>query len=137
MVFAALMRFISAGHELVVVRGNHDIELHWRVAQRALIEAIVGHAPAHEHEALASRSRSVPGSSRSTACSTWTRARVRCHVQRYGEPLLPTCGCAIRGASARRRFPCCCGKWRATRGVSSAAYDYVGMGAYMTLLQTS
>ncbi|MCK6545487.1 metallophosphoesterase [Myxococcota bacterium] len=34
-VFAALARFVGAGHELLVLKGNHDAELHWdRVQER-------------------------------------------------------------------------------------------------------
>ena len=39
-VFEALSRFVAAGHSLVIVRGNHDVELHWepvKDAFRALV----------------------------------------------------------------------------------------------------
>jgi UDP-2,3-diacylglucosamine pyrophosphatase LpxH len=39
-VFRALGRFVDAGHELTFVIGNHDVELHWPVVQRALREVI-------------------------------------------------------------------------------------------------
>lgn len=42
-VFAALGRFVGAGHRLTFVVGNHDVELLWPVVQRALREAIVDH----------------------------------------------------------------------------------------------
>ena len=135
MVFAALMRFISAGHELVVVRGNHDIELHWRVAQRALIEAIVGHAPAHEHEALASRIQICPWFFAVDGLLYVEHGHEFDAMCSYGEPLLPTC---VRDPRRIRSTPFSVllrQVARPTRGVSSAAYDYVGMGAYMTLLQ--
>ncbi len=32
-VFAALARFVATGNELVVVRGNHDVDLHWPAVQ--------------------------------------------------------------------------------------------------------
>jgi len=41
-VFAALARFVSAGHALVVVRGNHDVDFHWdpvKLAFRAVLAA--------------------------------------------------------------------------------------------------
>lgn len=43
-VFAALARFVGAGNALVVLRGNHDVDLHWPAVQeefRALLEAEV------------------------------------------------------------------------------------------------
>lgn len=45
LVFAALGRFVGAGHAITFVVGNHDIELLWPVVQRALREAIVDHLP--------------------------------------------------------------------------------------------
>jgi len=39
-VFAALGRFVTAGHSLVVVRGNHDLDFHWADAQDAFIAAM-------------------------------------------------------------------------------------------------
>lgn len=35
-VFAALARFVGAGHELLVLKGNHDAELHWDRVQDKL-----------------------------------------------------------------------------------------------------
>lgn len=32
-VFAALSRFVSAGHSLVLIRGNHDVDFHWPAVQ--------------------------------------------------------------------------------------------------------
>ena len=40
MAFAALGRFVGAGHRLVVVRGNHDLDFHWGQAQDAFVQAI-------------------------------------------------------------------------------------------------
>ncbi len=39
-VFAALGRFVAAGHSLVVVRGNHDLDFHWEAAQDAFVAAM-------------------------------------------------------------------------------------------------
>ncbi|MFO0722805.1 MAG: metallophosphoesterase [Myxococcota bacterium] len=35
-VFSALARFVSAGHELIFLKGNHDAELHWDAVQSRL-----------------------------------------------------------------------------------------------------
>ena len=40
-VFAALARFVGAGHELVLLKGNHDAELHWDGVQRRLRQLLV------------------------------------------------------------------------------------------------
>jgi UDP-2,3-diacylglucosamine pyrophosphatase LpxH len=43
-VFAALARFVAAGHSLVIVRGNHDVDLHWQPVQRAFVRCLSEHA---------------------------------------------------------------------------------------------
>ena len=54
-VFRALGRFVGAGNALVMVRGNHDIELYWREAQSVLIDAILAHEPGESRLALRAR----------------------------------------------------------------------------------
>ena len=39
-VFAALAEFVKAGHELVVVVGNHDVEFHYRLVQETFVERL-------------------------------------------------------------------------------------------------
>ncbi|MEZ4238530.1 MAG: hypothetical protein R3F59_20725 [Myxococcota bacterium] len=57
-VFAALGRFLAAGHGLAIVVGNHDVELHWPEVQQVLADAIVARAaeaggdPAHLAQAI-------------------------------------------------------------------------------------
>lgn len=133
-VFAALMRFVAAGHELVIVRGNHDIELHWRAAQRALIEAIVSHADAQQRAELEGRIRICPWFFAVDGLLYVEHGHEFDPMCSYGEPLLPTC---VRDPRRIRSTPFSVllrQVARPTRGLSSAAYDYVGMGAYMTLL---
>jgi UDP-2,3-diacylglucosamine pyrophosphatase LpxH len=36
--FAALARFIAYGHRIVILRGNHDVELYWPAVQDRLLE---------------------------------------------------------------------------------------------------
>ena len=45
-VFAALGRFVAAGHSLVVVRGNHDLDFHWAEAQEAFVQAMAARSGA-------------------------------------------------------------------------------------------
>ena len=40
-VFAALGAFVRAGHHLIMVRGNHDVELYWLAAQAVFRQALV------------------------------------------------------------------------------------------------
>jgi UDP-2,3-diacylglucosamine pyrophosphatase LpxH len=48
-VFGALGRFLAAGHAITLVRGNHDLELHWDEVRAELVRVIVEEARrAHE-----------------------------------------------------------------------------------------
>jgi UDP-2,3-diacylglucosamine pyrophosphatase LpxH len=133
-VFRALSRFVAAGHSIVLVRGNHDIELHWRAAQRAFVSAIVQHGPAHEAEACRARISVKPwffvvegvlyvehGHEFDSMCS-------------YGNPLLPTCEIDTRRIRPTPFSVLLRQVARPTVGLSSASYSYAGMGAYVRLL---
>jgi UDP-2,3-diacylglucosamine pyrophosphatase LpxH len=133
-VFAALMRFVAYGHELVLVRGNHDIELHWRAAQRAFADAIVAHAPVEQRAELRTRIRVKPwffcvegvlyvehGHEFDPMCS-------------YGDPLLPTSEADTKRIRPTPFSVLLRQVARPTRGISSASYSYAGMGAYVRLL---
>ena len=39
-VFAAFARFVAAGNRIDIVAGNHDVELHWKPVQLAMLEGI-------------------------------------------------------------------------------------------------
>ncbi len=43
-VFRALARFLSAGHAITLVHGNHDVELHWQAVRDELGDALFRHA---------------------------------------------------------------------------------------------
>lgn len=43
-VFRALAQFIEAGNTLVVVRGNHDVDFHWRPVQDEFLRQLALHA---------------------------------------------------------------------------------------------
>ncbi len=48
-VFRALARFLAAGHSLVIIKGNHDVQFHWPRVQEILIESLCNtHAEALE-----------------------------------------------------------------------------------------
>lgn len=133
-VFAALARFVAAGHSLVIVRGNHDIELHWRAAQRALIDAILAHAPVDERHVLAARIEICPWFYAVEGLLYVEHGHEFDAMCSYGDPLMPTC---VRDPRRIRSTPFSVllrHVARPTRGLSSASYGYVGMGAYMILL---
>lgn len=41
LLFRKLAAFVEAGHALVFVRGNHDVEMYWDAAQRAFLDALI------------------------------------------------------------------------------------------------
>jgi UDP-2,3-diacylglucosamine pyrophosphatase LpxH len=43
-VFKSLAQFVAAGNTLVVVRGNHDIDLHWEPVQDEFVRCLTQHA---------------------------------------------------------------------------------------------
>ena len=44
LVFRKLADFIAAGHSLVLVRGNHDVDFYWETARSAFVQALVERA---------------------------------------------------------------------------------------------
>jgi len=44
LVFSKLAQFITAGHRLVLVRGNHDVDFYWKPVRRAFIDELRVHA---------------------------------------------------------------------------------------------
>jgi len=38
--FEALRRFASKGHEVIIIKGNHDVEFHWEEVQRAFRKGV-------------------------------------------------------------------------------------------------
>jgi UDP-2,3-diacylglucosamine pyrophosphatase LpxH len=134
-VFEALCDFLEQGHQLVVVRGNHDIELHWRAAQRALVEAI------SQHASSAAGARDV--ASRVRICPWFFAVEGLLYVEHghefdamcsYGDPLLPTCPRDSRRIRVNPSYLMLRQVARPTRGLSTTSYENVGFGAYMKLL---
>jgi UDP-2,3-diacylglucosamine pyrophosphatase LpxH len=133
-VFRALGRFIAAGHALVFVRGNHDIELYWHEAQGALVEAILAHEPAHAHPALRSRIAIRPWFFAVEGFLYVEHGHEFDPLCSYGDPLSSTCARDPRrirwtAFSVLLRYVA-----RPTRGLSSGSYSYAGMGDYVRLL---
>ncbi|MCG8557608.1 MAG: metallophosphoesterase [Proteobacteria bacterium] len=56
LVFCKLAQFVAQGHSLILIRGNHDVEFHWRKARRAFVQALMERAeglsdrPAARHD---------------------------------------------------------------------------------------
>jgi UDP-2,3-diacylglucosamine pyrophosphatase LpxH len=57
--FRTLARFVTAGHSLVFVRGNHDVEFYWASAQRAFLEALVERVEAEGFDRADSAARAA------------------------------------------------------------------------------
>jgi UDP-2,3-diacylglucosamine pyrophosphatase LpxH len=53
LLFRRLAAFVQAGHMLVFVRGNHDVELYWESAQRAFLDALSARAELPADDAIA------------------------------------------------------------------------------------
>lgn len=49
-VFDALSRFVAEGHSLVIVRGNHDVELHWEPVKAAFRDLVASRGGAERVE---------------------------------------------------------------------------------------
>jgi UDP-2,3-diacylglucosamine pyrophosphatase LpxH len=133
-VFRALGAFVAAGNALVIVRGNHDIELFWDEAQRALSDAIVAHEPLHQQEQLRSRIEISPWFFAVDGLLYVEHGHEFDPLCSYGDPLSSTCSRDPRrirwtAFSVLLRFVA-----RPTQGVSSGSYSYAGMGAYLHLL---
>ena len=133
-VFRSLSRFLEAGHSLVIVRGNHDVELHWRAAQRALIDAIVSHAPAAQQTHLATQIEICPWFYAVDGLLYVEHGHEFDAMCSYGDPLMPTCARDSRRIRSTPFSVLLRNVARPTRGLSTASYGYVGMSAYLTLL---
>lgn len=133
-VFAALARFVSKGHRLIVVRGNHDIELHWHAARRAFVQAVVQHTAAERRAELAARIQVCPWFFRVPGLLYVEHGHEFDPTCSYGDPLLPTCPRDSRRIRASAFSVLLRQVARPTRGLSSVNYGYTGMGAYVRLL---
>lgn len=133
-VFRALAEFVADGNRLVIVRGNHDVELHWHAAQRAFVHSIIKHAALDQREGMRSRIEICPwffvvdgllyvehGHEFDAMCS-------------YGDPLMPTCMRDPRRIHATPFSVLLRQVARPTRGLRAAGYQYVGMSEYLRLL---
>lgn len=133
--FQAICAFLAHGNRLVVVRGNHDIELHWRRAQRALIHVICQHAESPEHGAeLAQRIRICPWFFSVEGLLFVEHGHEFDPMCSYGDPLLPTCPRDSRRIRLSPFAVLLREVARPTRGLSTTHYENVGMGEYIRLL---
>jgi UDP-2,3-diacylglucosamine pyrophosphatase LpxH len=134
-VFEALCGFLEQGHRLVVVRGNHDIELHWRAAQSALVTAIAEHASSPEaRRAVTSRVRICPWFFAVDGLLYVEHGHEFDAMCSYGDPLQPTCPRDSRRIRVNPFSVMLRQVARPTRGLSTSSYENVGFGAYLRLL---
>ncbi|HHH28304.1 MAG TPA: hypothetical protein ENK57_08165 [Polyangiaceae bacterium] len=54
-VFAALARFVSAGHALTIIHGNHDLALHWSSVRAELLSVLLEHVEQGERDRFLER----------------------------------------------------------------------------------
>ncbi|HEX5659335.1 MAG TPA: hypothetical protein VFX59_19205 [Polyangiales bacterium] len=133
-VFQAMAELVNEGNHLVLVRGNHDIELYWYAAQHAFVEAVLEHAPPHRHAVLAPRIAvhswffAVPGvlyvehgHQFDPMCS-------------YGDPLSSTCPIDSRRIKSVPFSVMLRNVARPTRGLSTSEYEHATFGAYLALM---
>ena len=132
--FRSLFELLREGHELALVHGNHDIELHWQAARRAFVEAVVAHAEPDERDPLRARISFHPWFYLAPGLLYIEHGHHFDAMCSYGDPLLPTCP---RDARRIRQVPFSIllrNVARPTRGLSSASYEHAGFGAYLHLL---
>lgn len=135
-VFEAMQAFVSAGHSIVLVRGNHDVELHWRAAQQAFVDSIVSYAPVEARRELASRIQICPWFFAVEGLLYVEHGHEFDGMCSYGDPLLPTCERDPRRIRSTPFSVLLRHVARPTRGLSTSAYGYVGMAAYASLVRT-
>ncbi|MET0341778.1 MAG: metallophosphoesterase [Polyangiales bacterium] len=134
-VFRALAALLVEGNQLVVVHGNHDIELHWRAVRRALVQVVAAHAPAHARGDVATRIAFAPWFFAVEGLLYVEHGHHFDPMCSFGDPLSPTCprdSRRIRGVpfSIMLRNVA-----RPTRGLSTASYEHSSFGAYLGLLR--
>lgn len=132
-VFRALMEFVADGHSLVVVRGNHDVELHWRAAQRAFVDAIVAHAEPEHRAGISKRIEVCPWFFHVDGLLYVEHGQEFDPMCSYGNPLVPTWQRDHRRIRPTPFSVLLRQVARPTPGLSSSSYGYVGMGAYVWL----
>ncbi len=133
-VFRALAEFIAAGNQLVVVRGNHDVELHWPSAQREFISSILKHAAPSARESIRSRIRICPWFFTVPGLLYVEHGHEFDPMCSYGDPLMPTCAHDPKRIHATPFSVMLRQVARPTRGLRAAGYQYAGMAAYARLL---
>ena len=134
-VFEALCALLMEDNQLVLVHGNHDVELHWRAARRALVEAVVTHAPPAERARLASRIAFRPWFFAVEGLLYVEHGHHFDPMCSFGDPLSPTCP---RDSRRIRRVPFSImlrNVARPTRGLSTAHYEHSSFGGYLGLLR--
>lgn len=133
-VFRALMELIAEGNRLVLVRGNHDIELHWHTAQRAFIDAVVEHAPVALREQLRGQITIQPWFFAVEGLLYVEHGHQFDAMCSYGDPLLPTCPLDPRRIRSVPFSVLLRNVARPTRGLSTARYEHGSFGCYFGLL---
>lgn len=90
--FTAIARFLASGNQLVLVRGNHDVDFHWSEVQRAFVDLLHEHSPAHiRRDALRRSVRFCPWFYYEPELLYVEHGHEFDPMCSYGDPLSPVC----------------------------------------------
>ena len=133
--FRALCEFMRDDNRLVLVQGNHDVELHWKAARRAFVEAIAQHAESPEaKDRVRANIQICPWFFKVDGLLYAEHGHEFDSMCSYGDPLLPTCLKDSRRIRAAPFSVMLRQVARPTRGLSTEVYEDAGFGAYVKLL---
>ncbi len=133
-VFQAMAELVADGNQLVLVRGNHDIELYWYAAQHAFVEAVLEYVPEHRREELAPNIAIHPWFFAVPGLLYVEHGHQFDPMCSYGDPLSSTCPIDSRRIRSVPFSVMLRNVARPTRGLSTAAYEHASFGAYLGLM---
>jgi UDP-2,3-diacylglucosamine pyrophosphatase LpxH len=133
-VFHAMMELVAEGNQLVLVRGNHDIELYWYAAQHAFVEAVLEHAPPEQRAEMAQRIAIHPWFFAVPGVLYVEHGHQFDPMCSYGDPLSSTCPIDSRRIRSVPFSVMLRNVARPTRGLSTSAYEHASFGAYFGLM---
>jgi UDP-2,3-diacylglucosamine pyrophosphatase LpxH len=135
-VFRAMARALDAGHELIIVHGNHDAEWHWPLARRAFLEGLCAHVASERREVLRKRVQFHPWFYYVPGLLYVEHGHEFDPMCSYGDPVLPLCPRDPRRIRATPSEVLLRYVARPTRGLSTHGHEHAGFGTYVRLART-
>jgi UDP-2,3-diacylglucosamine pyrophosphatase LpxH len=132
-VFCALARALDAGHELIIVQGNHDAEWHWPAARRAFLEALCAHVGADRREGLRRRLQFHPWFYYVPGLLYVEHGHEFDPMCSYGDPVLPLCPRDPRRIRATPSEVLLRYVARPTRGLSTFGHEQASFLTYLRM----